>query len=135
VTILELRSSSAEDRNVDLSGILMGSMSSLHAKTFAIEGQRIFIGSFNFDPRSAALNTEMGVLIESPRIAAALSEALDARDMVFEVARGSDGSMNWHELTSSGEVVVHASEPQASLFRRAFAMVVSWLAVQGGGGS
>ncbi|WP_345791017.1 hypothetical protein [Gymnodinialimonas phycosphaerae] len=33
---------------------------SLRAKTFAIDGTRIFIGSFNFDPRSAMLNCEMG---------------------------------------------------------------------------
>ncbi|WP_373832596.1 phospholipase D family protein, partial [Delftia acidovorans] len=31
--------------------------SSLHAKTFAVDGERIFVGSFNFDPRSAHLNT------------------------------------------------------------------------------
>lgn len=39
----------------------------LHAKTFAVDDARIFIGSFNFDPRSARLNTEMGFVIESPR--------------------------------------------------------------------
>jgi cardiolipin synthase C len=33
--------------------------SSLHAKTFAVDGEQVFIGSFNFDPRSSELNTEM----------------------------------------------------------------------------
>ena len=41
------------------------STSSLHAKTFAIDGKRCFVGSFNFDPRSARLNTELGFLIDS----------------------------------------------------------------------
>ena len=41
-----------------------GSASSLHAKTFSVDGERVFIGSFNFDPRSAHLNTEMGFIIE-----------------------------------------------------------------------
>ncbi|CAH2795125.1 MAG: Cardiolipin synthase (EC phosphatidylethanolamine-utilizing, bacterial type ClsC [uncultured Paraburkholderia sp.] len=35
--------------------------SSLHAKTLAVDSQRVFIGSFNFDPRSAHLNTELGL--------------------------------------------------------------------------
>jgi len=34
--------------------------SSLHAKTFAVDGERLFVGSFNFDPRSINLNTELG---------------------------------------------------------------------------
>ena len=50
---------------------------SLHAKTFAMDGERIFIGSFNFDPRSAILNCEMGLLIESPSMARQVSERFD----------------------------------------------------------
>jgi hypothetical protein len=38
---------------------------SLHAKTFGVDRSRIFIGSFNLDPRSARLNTEVGVVLES----------------------------------------------------------------------
>ncbi len=42
------------------------SRSSLHAKLMAIDEKQVFIGSFNFDPRSANLNTEIGVLLNSP---------------------------------------------------------------------
>ena len=42
---------------------------SLHAKTFAVDGDHIFIGSFNFDPRSARLNTELGFVIDSEALA------------------------------------------------------------------
>ena len=45
------------------------SSASLHAKTFQIDGNRMFVGSFNFDPRSAKLNTEMGLVIDSPAMA------------------------------------------------------------------
>jgi len=38
----------------------------LHAKVFILDRQRVFIGSMNFDRRSMHLNTEVGVLIESP---------------------------------------------------------------------
>ena len=43
--------------------------SSLHAKTFVVDEQRVFVGSFNFDPRSKHLNTELGLVIDSPELA------------------------------------------------------------------
>src|SRR5258706_7666209 len=46
-----------------------GSDASLHAKTFAVDRSRIFVGSFNFAPRSARLNTELGVVVERVRLA------------------------------------------------------------------
>ncbi|MGE5319180.1 MAG: phospholipase D family protein [Hyphomicrobiaceae bacterium] len=45
------------------------SRASLHAKTFVFDDEHVFIGSFNFDPRSTLLNTEMGLVIDSPEIA------------------------------------------------------------------
>src|SRR5262249_30748475 len=51
------------------------SASSLHAKTFSVDGTRVFVGSFNFDPRSARLNTEIGFVIESLALAKATSDA------------------------------------------------------------
>lgn len=130
VTILELRPERDVSPALDLSAILIGARSSLHAKTFAIDGQRIFVGSFNFDPRSAMLNTEMGVLVESPRIAVALSQALDARGMVYEVTRSNAGPLIWREQTSGGPEIVHTTEPHASLFRRALTRAASWLPVE-----
>jgi len=35
-----------------------------------LDRREIFTGSFNFDPRSAYINTEMGVLIEDPQMGA-----------------------------------------------------------------
>lgn len=35
-----------------------GSATALHGKTFAVDGQRVFVGLFNFDPRSEGLNTD-----------------------------------------------------------------------------
>lgn len=45
------------------------SRASLHAKTFVLDDEHVFIGSFNFDPRSALLNTEMGLVIHSRELA------------------------------------------------------------------
>ncbi len=42
----------------------------IHAKTLVIDQQHTFIGTYNLDPRSANLNTEVGVLIDDPVVAA-----------------------------------------------------------------
>lgn len=50
----------------------------LHAKVFVLDEQRLFLGSMNFDYRSLRLNTEIGLLIESPELARKVSERFDA---------------------------------------------------------
>ncbi len=52
----------------------------LHAKSMVIDNRLVYIGTFNLDPRSANLNTEVGVLIDSPRLAAQLTASIE-RDM------------------------------------------------------
>lgn len=44
--------------------LFRSSKASLHTKAFLVDRKTAFIGSLNFDPRSAALNTEMGILFE-----------------------------------------------------------------------
>lgn len=65
-----------QDRHARLNP-LGSSGSSLHAKTFAIDGERAFSGSFNFDPRSALLNTERGFVIDCPVLARQIDQAFD----------------------------------------------------------
>ncbi len=52
----------------------------IHAKTMVIDGRIVFIGTFNLDPRSANLNTEVGMLVDSPEIARQVSASIE-RDM------------------------------------------------------
>ena len=59
----------------------------LHMKTFAIDDKRVFIGSFNFDPRSAHLNCEMGFLIDSPRWRPTPANCLMARSNTPPIGR------------------------------------------------
>ncbi|SHK10805.1 PLD-like domain-containing protein [Roseomonas rosea] len=59
-------------------GLFGSATASLHAKTFVVDRERIFVGSFNFDPRSAELNTALGFVIDSPRLAGALADAFEA---------------------------------------------------------
>ncbi len=52
----------------------------LHTKAMVIDRQRSFIGSMNLDPRSEQINSEMGVIIDSAALGAALADRM-ARDM------------------------------------------------------
>jgi cardiolipin synthase C len=56
---------------------------SLHAKTLVVDGKTLFIGTFNLDPRSANLNTEVGALVTNDKVAAQVEAAIE-RDMASE---------------------------------------------------
>jgi putative cardiolipin synthase len=128
--ILELRARPDRPEGASLLQLLTGAQSSLHAKTFAVDGERIFIGSFNFDPRSATLNTEMGFLIDSPNIATALSRALDATETFFVLSAGPDGAITWTEEMPGGELITFDREPNTSAFQRGMVTFMSWLPVE-----
>ena len=55
----------------------------IHAKSMVIDGETLFVGTFNFDPRSANLNTEVGVLIRNPVLAKQVERNM-IRDMSQE---------------------------------------------------
>ena len=106
---------------------------SLHAKTFSIDRSRVFIGSFNFDPRSARLNTEMGVLIDSPALAGAVSRTIDEQAPVaaWEVVLSADGErLVWVEQTPQGEKR-HEHEPGAGFFKQLGVGLMSLLPIEG----
>jgi putative cardiolipin synthase len=86
-----------------------GSSSSvqLHAKTSALDRDRLFVGSFNFDQRSAFLNTEMGIVIDSPALAQRLAAAFDVEvpKQAYELRVAANGHCpEWIERTPAGEV-------------------------------
>jgi putative cardiolipin synthase len=130
VKLYEMRRSwPLEDRR-HRPGPLISSGSSLHAKTFAVDGTRMFIGSLNFDPRSINLNTEMGFLIASPAMARQLKERLDTglAERAYEVRLAPDGALYWVER-KQGAVIRHDTEPGASVWRRLGVRILSWLPI------
>lgn len=109
------------------------SAASLHGKTFLVDGERLFVGSFNLDPRSARLNTEMGLTVDSPVLTRALAEAI-TRDMTaatWRVSLSREGTLQWLETRADGTQQVHEREPGAPLLRRLGARVLSWLPIDG----
>jgi putative cardiolipin synthase len=107
------------------------SSSSLHAKTFQIDGNRMFVGSFNFDPRSAKLNTEMGLVIDGSAMAQRLRAFFDTELplLAYEVRLNGDSSLQWIERTADGEKI-HDTEPGTSAWRRAAVSFLSILPIE-----
>jgi putative cardiolipin synthase len=93
--------------------------STLHTKAFVVDRRQLFIGSFNFDPRSAFINTELGIIIDSPQLAAGLAaltnEALPTK--AWEVVLNEAGKLRWHGL-EEGRDVTHKKEPQTNVWSR-----------------
>ena len=103
---------------------------SLHTKTFAVDGERIFVGSFNFDPRSTRLNTEMGLLINSEQMAQKLHEAFDEGmvGLTWRVEQ-RDGKLVWIDSDKGAESVI-TTEPGSSTMRSMVLTLVGWLPVE-----
>jgi cardiolipin synthase C len=96
-----------------------------------LERQNVFIGSFNFDPRSATLNTEMGVVIDSPalaqRIAAAFDSTIPAN--AYEVRLSETGELYWIERQGE-QLVRHDTEPGTNFWQRAGIWFLSLLPIE-----
>ena len=131
IELYELRRSS-RNASAGRGGPSFGSSgSSLHAKTFAVDGVRAFIGSFNFDPRSAELNTEMGFVIDSPALAQRIETAFDARIPArsYEVRLSDTGELYWIERRE-GKESRHDTEPGTNLWQRTGLWLLSRLPIE-----
>jgi cardiolipin synthase C len=55
----------------------------IHAKTMVVDKMTTYIGTFNFDPRSQNLNTEVGVIVQDAGLASEVQSAIET-DMLPE---------------------------------------------------
>jgi putative cardiolipin synthase len=102
--LYELRADAAIQSLVDVPPV-SAKFVGLHTKASVSDGRLVFIGSMNLDPRSGAINTEMGALIESPGLGKEVRELM-LRDMrpqnAWEVSLADNGRLQW---TNSDETV------------------------------
>ena len=132
IELYELRRLSPDSKERRASGSAPGSSgSSLHAKTFAVDGKRIFVGSFNFDPRSAKLNTELGFVIDSSQLADQISKIFETviPERSYRVRLSQDGQTYWTEGTASAEIR-YDKEPHTSFWLRAAVWVLAKLPIE-----
>ena len=119
VWLYELRARGGRRRAGPSGGPFGSSASSLHAKTFAVDRSRIFIGSFNFDPRSVELNTEMGFVIDSPVLARRIAAAFDDEVPMnaWRVQLSTSGDLVWEERRD-GRTIRRRTEPGTGFWQR-----------------
>ena len=91
----------------------------LHTKAFLIDRRYLFVGSLNLDPRSIAINAEMGLLIDSADMVGDFSSGIDARlaTIAWRVLLKDKGNLEWHGRIN-GEEVIETKEPLAGPWLR-----------------
>jgi putative cardiolipin synthase len=98
VDLYEIRADAAIQSTLADTAPTRAEFMGLHVKAMVIDRQRVFIGSMNLDPRSWALNSEMGVVVESPALADELARNME-RDMqpenAWRVVLEPNGSVRW----------------------------------------
>ena len=103
----------------------------LHAKVFVIDRARVFVGSMNFDQRSLRVNTEMGLIIDSPQIAHEIAARFDAivkpansYKLVFEPGDRGRRAVRWLS-EEDGKTVRFDVEPGVDVAKRTWVETLS----------
>ena len=107
------------------------SPAALHTKAMAFDREAVLIGSFNLDPRSAVINTEASLYIESPELAERLT-AYMATGVVpansYCVLLDPNGGTIW-ETVVDGQTVRYWDEPGTGFRRRFVANLLKLLPI------
>lgn len=131
VELYELKPTREQSSTLHDRGITGNSGASLHAKTFSIDGKTVFIGSFNFDPRSTLLNTEMGFVIESETLAQLIDKRFiqSQYDAAWQLRLDRWGRINWVDRHAKKEIILK-KEPATSFWKRVMVRLASILPVE-----
>jgi cardiolipin synthase C len=104
------------------------SRASLHAKTFVLDRQTVFVGSFNFDPRSMKLDTQNGIVIHSPELANQAAYFFDqgvSPARTYRVTLLGDDDLVW-VTEDNGQEVRYYREPLSRFWPRLSLKSLSW---------
>ena len=130
VELYEMRPDARSERALFTSAQLKAQQTlfGLHAKTSVFDRKIAFVGSFNLDPRSVNLNTEMGLLVESEALADAVADSIEndiAAGNSWQVVLKDDDKLAWI-TTENGVITAETdTEPMTSTARRAEAKALA----------
>lgn len=108
---------------------LGASRASLHTKALVLDGAEAFVGSFNLSPRSAHINTELGVFVRNPVLAGQVRELfhqVTRPTLSYRVSLDEDGRLHW----TDGDGERYRREPKAGFWRRFLARFTRILPVE-----
>ena len=91
----------------------------LHSKVATVDRQRLFVGSFNLDPRSLYLNTEMGMMVESSELAESMAASIlvSLPESSYRLRLSERGKLQWVLQTTDVEEII-TTEPQSGAWLR-----------------
>ena len=127
IELFELKPTARQKHSGTKKFIQGSSTASLHAKYMVVDRRYVFIGSANLDPRSQLLNTEIGIMVDSPELARQASDLYEktiSRENSYRLR--FDRKLSWLGL-KDGKKTVYTREPNASLFRRIGVFLLSLL--------
>ena len=127
VHLYETRAEVATD-----SSLFGSSGASLHTKAYVVDDRRGFVGSFNVDPRSIDLNTEMGLFFDDPALGAALRELyvhLSSPDLSYWVHINDEGRLRWLDAAATPPEVL-GNEPESTRLQRLLVWFMTWLPIE-----
>lgn len=129
VELYEL-SSSRLKRDSAMRELLGSSVGRLHAKMGFIDRRTVMVGSMNIDPRSARINTEIGLAFESAPLADMVMRAfrVDELAAVYRVRLGTAGpGVHWTAVNAGEDDDELDTDPDTSAWQRFKSFMLSWL--------
>ena len=105
----------------------------IHTKAFVIDGAQALIGSFNFDPRSRDLNSEIGLVVSdrefAQQVIAEMNKYFDPQNS-YRLYLNENDKLRWELQNPDGSIVVFTHDPGASIWKRMGARFFSWLPIE-----
>ena len=115
IDVFELRYDAAMQKELDTPPVV-SEWVGLHAKAAVLDRRHVFIGSFNFSPRSTNINTEMGILVHSPAFGAQVATVMDrvmSPENAWRLRLDENDNLAWE--SSDGTLT---RQPAQSFWRR-----------------
>jgi putative cardiolipin synthase len=129
VELFEMRPDAGSVKKRVISG---ESKAALHTKAIVFDRESVFIGSFNLDPRSGNINTEAGLYVESPELAAQVIEYMDEGvrpENSYRVLLDESGDLYW-VTEVDGEKVRYDEDPETTFGQRFMSGFIMMLPVE-----
>ena len=135
VELYEMNKTLNREQRKDKKGDSGSAKASLHAKSFVLDREQVFVGSLNLDPRSVVENTEIGIMVTSTEVADKLADGFDqiVETMAFRLELYTDEEglelITWHGL-ENGKERVWTVDPHTGFWHRFGVFLVSLLPVE-----
>lgn len=119
-------------KNTDSNSDVRPPKITLHSKVAVVDRDELFVGSFNLDPRSLYINTEMGMAVHSEELAAEMADSIDTTlpTLAYRLGLTSKGRLSWVSQRS-GSKETQYKEPHTTIWRRFSTWLMSLLPIEG----